>query len=127
MPLELVVESPKKIAFVEYEDREPVGDEVLIRTTVSGIKHGTEINIYRGIVPSADRIWDAELRLFRPLREGEALAPFFPHRMGSWAAGVVTQVGPQVRKLKVGDHVHGGWKHRQTVILMASGPPRKRI
>lgn len=116
MPLELVVESPKKIAFVEYKDREPVGNEVLVQTTVSGIKHGTEINVYRGIVPFADQVWDPVLRLFRPLREGEELEPFFPHRMGSWAAGVVTKVGPEVLKFRPGDHVHGEWKHRQTVI-----------
>lgn len=116
MPLELVVESPGQIAFVEYKDREPVGNEVLVKTTVSGIKHGTEINVYRGIVPFADRVWDPVLRLFRPLREGEEVEPFFPHRMGSWAAGVVTKVGPEVLKFKPGAHVHGEWKHRQTVI-----------
>ena len=116
MPLELVVESPRTIAFGEYEDRDPVGDEVLVRTTASGIKHGTEINSYRGVVPFADRLWDTELRLFRPLGEGEVIEPYFPHRMGSWAAGVVERVGPEVVRAKPGDRVHGEWKHRQTAI-----------
>jgi threonine dehydrogenase-like Zn-dependent dehydrogenase len=116
MPLELVVESPRQIAFREYEDRDPVGDEVLVQTTVSGIKHGTEINLYRGMVPFADRVWDPALRLFRPLRDGEEPKPFFPHTLGSWAAGVVAKVGSKVRQLKPGDRVHGEWKHRQTVI-----------
>lgn len=35
MPLELIVESPKKVGFAEYEDRDPAGDEVLIKSTVS--------------------------------------------------------------------------------------------
>ena len=116
MPLELVVESPRQIAFAEYQDRDLAGDEVLVRTTVSGIKHGTEINLYRGEVPFADRIWDPTLRLFRPLRDGEEPKPFFPHTLGSWAAGVVAEVGPEVRKLRPGDRVHGEWKHRQTAI-----------
>ncbi len=117
MPLELVVESPKKIAFVGYKDRDPVGNEILVQTTVSGIKHGTEINTYRGVVPFADQVWDPALRLFRPLPGDEKTEPFFPHKMGSWAVGVVTKVGPDVRTFKPGDRVHGGWKHRQTVIV----------
>jgi threonine dehydrogenase-like Zn-dependent dehydrogenase len=117
MPLELVVEAPKKVAFLEYEHEAPVGREVLIRTTVSGIKHGTEVNTYRGIVPFVDRVFDPDLRAFRPLRDGEEPAPFFPHKMGSWAVGVVTRVGSDVTKFKPGDRVHGAWKHRQTVIM----------
>ncbi len=117
MPLELVVVAPKTVGYLEYEDREPAGREVLVRTTVSGIKHGTEINTYRGLVPFGDRLWDPDLRLFRPQTEGEKIQPFFPHTMGSWAAGVVIDVGPEVHRFRPGDHVHGEWKHRQTAIL----------
>lgn len=116
MPQELVVLSPRTIGFSHYDDRQPDGDEVLIKTTVSGIKHGTEINMYRGTLPFASELWDPVLRLFRSPGEGEAVAPFYPHTLGSWAAGVVIEVGPGVRTFKPGDIVHGEWKHRQTVI-----------
>ncbi len=54
MPLELIVEAPWRIGYVAYTDREPVGSEVLVRTRISGIKHGTELNMYRGTLPFAD-------------------------------------------------------------------------
>src|SRR5215510_1593764 len=116
MPLELIVRTPKEIGFVEYQDREPAMSEVLVQTTVSGIKHGTEINMYRGTLPFASELWDAELRLFRAPEDGESVVPFYPHTLGSWAAGEVLKVGPDVRNLKPGDLVHGEWKHRQTVV-----------
>jgi threonine dehydrogenase-like Zn-dependent dehydrogenase len=115
MPLELVVESPKKIGYAEYTDREPAGREALVRTTVSGIKHGTELNMYRGSLPFAEELWDPDLRLFRSPGAGEQVAPFFPHTLGSWAAGVVERVGPDVTRFRPGDLVHGEWKHRETV------------
>ena len=116
MPQELVVISPKTIGFSSYEDRQPAGDEVLIQTQVSGIKHGTELNMYRGTLPFASELWDPALRLFRSPGEGESVAPFYPHTLGSWAAGVVLKVGPEVRTFQKGDLVHGEWKHRQTVL-----------
>lgn len=116
MPLELLVTAPREIRYREYEDAELKGNQVLVATTVSGIKHGTEINLYRGTNPFADQLWDPVLRVFRPPEAGESVAPFFPHTLGSWAAGVVRQVGRDVRALKAGDRVHGEWKHRQTVV-----------
>lgn len=117
MPIELIVESPRKIAFREYEDPPLTDNQVLVRTTVSGVKSGTEINLYRGQNPFVAEVWDPDLRLFRPPEEGETVKPFFPHSLGSWATGVVVAVGPQVRRWKPGDLVHGEWKHRQTAIL----------
>jgi threonine dehydrogenase-like Zn-dependent dehydrogenase len=117
MPFELIVETPKDIAFTEYQDRAPQGGEVLVRTLVSGIKHGTELNMYRGTLPFATELWDPELRLFRSPEGGESIAPFFPHTLGSWSAGIVEQVGPEVRQFRPGDQVHGEWKHRETMLL----------
>jgi threonine dehydrogenase-like Zn-dependent dehydrogenase len=116
MPLELVVKTPKVIAYAEYTDHEPLESEVMVQTTVSGIKHGTELNMYRGTLPFADELWDPDLRLFRFPEGGEQIAPFFPHTLGSWAAGVVLKTGPAVRRFKAGDRVHGEWKHRETII-----------
>ncbi len=117
MPLELIVRTPKEIDFVEYEDREPVGGEVLVKTLVSGIKHGTELNMYRGTLPFASELWDPDLRLFRSPQADEQIAPFYPHTLGSWAAGVVLNTGPEAIGFKPGDLVHGEWKHRQTALL----------
>jgi threonine dehydrogenase-like Zn-dependent dehydrogenase len=117
MPLELIVRTPKEIGYREYEDRDPAAGEVLVRTLVSGIKHGTELNMYRGTLPFADKLWDPTLRIFRPPEEGEKIEPFYPHTLGSWAAGIVVAAGPGVEKYKPGDLVHGEWKHRQTILL----------
>ena len=117
MPLEIIVESAEKIVFRDYEDRNPIGDEVLVQTLVSGIKSGTELNLYRGANPFVKEVWDPELRLFRPAREDEEPAPFFPHTLGSWASGVVFKVGAEVSRYKPGDLVHGEWKHRQTALV----------
>jgi len=117
MPLELIVESPQKIVLREYEDRDPKEKEVLVQSVVSGIKSGTEINLYRGENPFVKEVWDKDLRLFRPARDDEEITPFFPHTLGSWAAGVVTKVGSGVVRFKPGDLVHGEWKHRQTALM----------
>ncbi len=120
MPLELIVERPRKIMLREYTDPPLQEGQVLVRTTVSGIKSGTEINLYRGEVPFVAEVWDPALRLFRPPEKDESLKPFFPHSLGSWASGVVVAVGPKVMRLKPGDLVHGEWKHRQTAVLPES-------
>lgn len=88
----------------------------MIQTVVSGIKHGTELNIYRGTLPFAEELWDPQLRLFRPPSATEKVDPFYPKTLGSWAAGLVLAAGPEVKRFRPGDTVHGEWKHRQTAI-----------
>ena len=86
-----------------------------MQTLVSGIKHGTELNMYRGTLPFASSS-GTRLAPFPPPEPDEQIAPFYPHTLGS-GAGVVTAVGPEVKRFKPGDLVHGEWKHRQTALL----------
>jgi threonine dehydrogenase-like Zn-dependent dehydrogenase len=117
MPRELIATAPRQVDFADYVDRQPLDSEVLVATTVSGIKHGTELNTYRGTTPFAGQIWDSKLRLFRPPLDGERAAAFYPRPLGSWAAGNVQAVGPRVTRWQPGDRVHGNWPHRQTAML----------
>jgi threonine dehydrogenase-like Zn-dependent dehydrogenase len=120
MPRELMVTSPKTIEYFEYDEQEPVGSQVLVRTLVSGIKHGTELNHYRGQVPFENEVFDPDRRVFRPLGVDEQSKPFFPHTLGSWAVGIVGKVGADVTGFAVGDRVHGEWKHRETALMNES-------
>jgi threonine dehydrogenase-like Zn-dependent dehydrogenase len=109
---EFVVTAPGQIAFREYVEPPLKPDEVRIRAIVSGIKHGTELNIYRGKTPFLTRAFDLEYRMFVS-QEGQGL---YPMNLGSWLVGEVTEVGSAVTRFKVGDKVHGGMAHRPTNV-----------
>lgn len=53
----------------------PTAGEVLVQTLYSGISHGTEMNVYRGVAPQWNRIYDRELRLLRPATDEEHARP----------------------------------------------------
>ncbi len=109
---EFVVTAPYQIEFRDYTEPPLKPNEVRVRAIVSGIKHGTEMNIYRGKTPFATRAFDAEYRMFVP-QEGFNL---FPTNLGSWLVGEVVEVGSAVTRFKVGDRVHGGMAHRPTNV-----------
>lgn len=113
MPTQFVVTAPRTIEFRDYEEKPLQPDEIRIRTLVSGIKHGTEMTLYRGKAPFLDRRFDSEYRLFFP-REGNA--EFFPINLGSWSVGEVVETGSAVTHFKVGDRVHGEMAHRPTNV-----------
>ncbi len=110
---EFVVTAPRQIQFREYEERPLKPDEVRLRAVVSGIKHGTEMALYRGKTPFLDRAFDRDLRLFLP-RETDA--NFYPINLGSWLVGEVIEVGTEVMRFKVGDLAHGEMAHRPTNV-----------
>jgi 2-desacetyl-2-hydroxyethyl bacteriochlorophyllide A dehydrogenase len=100
--------------------------DIRIRTLISGISHGTELNLYRGTSPFADRVFDPALRAFvRP----DAAGAGYPAPLGYELVGVVEEVGAGVEELAAGDRVHAGVPHRDAVVLdldaalAASYPP----
>jgi 2-desacetyl-2-hydroxyethyl bacteriochlorophyllide A dehydrogenase len=110
---EFVLAAPSQIEFRDYTDPPLKPNEVRLRSLVSGIKHGTEMTLYKGKTPFIGRAFDMEYRMFMPRTDGES---FFPLNLGSWLVGEVIEVGSDVTRFKVGDRVHGGMAHRPTNV-----------
>ncbi len=111
MPRELVALAIRTPAIREYEE-EPLGPgEIRVRTRYGAPKHGTELHLYRGDSPFADSHWDPTAKIFVP---GAPTGGGFPRPLGNIAVGVVTEVGPGVEGVAVGDRVAGYGPLRET-------------
>ena len=103
MPHELIALEPRKPVLREYEEPELRLREIRIRTEFASPKHGTEMVGYRN-EPSARRPYDPEWGCVIPRPAGEEPRNF---PLGNMAVGVVTEVGPEVERFRVGDRVFG--------------------
>ncbi|MEA3439569.1 MAG: zinc-binding alcohol dehydrogenase [Chloroflexota bacterium] len=110
MPLELKLNAPRELAFVPYDDPPLQSGEVRAQAIISGISHGTELNLFTGNSPFVEQEFDHELRLFVPRSEplsGSILLGY------EWI-GEVMDIAPDVSRFRVGDRVHLPYRHRQT-------------
>ena len=105
--------APRELRFDEIPSRPPGPGEVRVRSLLSGISHGTELNLYRGTSAFADHVFDRELRAIVPAGD---VSPY-PATLGYGLVGVVAEVGPGVEELAAGDIVHTGTPHRDEVIV----------
>jgi threonine dehydrogenase-like Zn-dependent dehydrogenase len=123
----LLLTSPRSLEFVELESRPLDAGEVRLRSLISGISHGTELNLYRGTAPFASKTFDPHHRSFVPAEPGERL---WPVRLGYDLVGEVTEVGPGVDAVGVGDRLHVGQPHQSESIIRfdrAEGYPPSRL
>ena len=88
--------------------------EIRVRSLVSGISHGTELNLYRGTSAFADRVFDRDLRAFV---SPDPPRPAYPATLGYELVGTVDEIGAEVRELQPGDLVHVGAPHRDEAVL----------
>jgi 2-desacetyl-2-hydroxyethyl bacteriochlorophyllide A dehydrogenase len=110
----LVLEGPRTLRLREEDAPGPAAREVKVRALVSGISHGTELNLYRGSSAFADRVFDRELRAFiKP----DPPRPTYPAMLGYSLVGVVEEVGEAVTELAPGDLVHAGAPHGEEAVL----------
>ena len=113
MPQAHVLVGPRSWKLQEYEDR-PLGPrDVRLQSILSGISHGTEMNLYRGTAPFAEKHFDREHRLFMPNEE----PGFRPTRLGYEMVSRVVEVGNQVSSVKVGDLVHTATSHQPSTVV----------
>lgn len=111
MPRELVAVAVRTPVLREYADEPLRAGEIRARTLFGAPKHGTELHIYRGDQLPDGHYWDGEQRLVLP-RQGAGSD--FPQPLGNIAVGVVTEVGPGVEGVAVGDRVAGYGSLRET-------------
>jgi threonine dehydrogenase-like Zn-dependent dehydrogenase len=119
MPRELLLTEPRTIQLVRYDDPPLTPDQVRAEAVVSGISHGTELALYRGISPFEGKRFDLDLRLFVDEEEGGS----YPMRLGYEWVGVVTDVGEEVQGVGVGDLVHLARPHRETQTVTIAEDP----
>ena len=102
----VVITEPYSVSVEQAETPEPEPGQILVRTTVSGISAGTEMNLYRGTNPDLVR-----------RRWGDRFVyPFVP---GYQAVGVVVHCSPDVTDFETGDRVFTGGSHSEFTVAYA--------
>jgi threonine dehydrogenase-like Zn-dependent dehydrogenase len=112
--LELVAVAPRTPALRPYEEP-PLGPrQIRVRTEFASPKHGTELVAYRD-EPAARRPFDQGWGAVLPRSEGGGTD--FPRPLGNMAVGVVTEVGSEVSRFRVGGRVFGHFPIRETLTV----------
>jgi 2-desacetyl-2-hydroxyethyl bacteriochlorophyllide A dehydrogenase len=110
----LLLEGPRRLRLREEDTPGLAPREIRVRSLLSGISHGTELNLYRGTSAFADRLFDRSLRAFVT---PDPPRPTYPATLGYELVGTVAETGDDVRELQPGDLVHVGAPHRDEAVL----------
>lgn len=110
MPEELWLVGPREVRTASYDDPPLQPGEIRAAAILSGISHGTELNLFRGTSPFHTKQFDPDLRLFVPAAEGV----MYPARIGYEWVGRVTEIGAGVSGFTPGDLIHLPFGHRAT-------------
>lgn len=129
----LVITGPRQLDVLERRLPDPGPDDVVVKTLFSGISHGTEMNVYRGLAPQWSKRYDRDLRLFVPASPAAESAP--PDR-GYWTAGdthwgyplaygyanvgQVVALGSAVNDVQVDDLVYAYQPHQTAYVAPAA-------
>jgi threonine dehydrogenase-like Zn-dependent dehydrogenase len=105
---------------------------VLVKTVASGISHGTEMNVYRGVAPQWTKTYNRELRLFQPVEQTERPMPArgyftagdahwgYPLAYGYANVGHVVDTGLNVQSVAAGSLVYSYSPHQTAYVVPAS-------
>ena len=113
---EFVLTGPRTLTFRDYEEPPLKPDQVRLRLLLSGIKHGTELALYRGNTPFADKRFDTDYRIFLPAEETSP----YPANLTAWDVGEIVELGADVTGFSVGERVHCRMAHRPTNVVYAA-------
>jgi hypothetical protein len=93
----LVLDGPRRLRLSEHPSRLLRPGEIRLRARLSGISHGTELSLYRGISAFTDKVFDRGLRAFVAPHAGSAAT--YPVMLGYEMASEVVEVAPDVTEV----------------------------
>src|SRR4051812_15365872 len=118
MPRRLTITGPYQAEVIEYSDAPLAENQVRVQTEIASGKHGTTTGKFDGR-NTRGQIFDQTMRLFVESDEPDVpqTASYDPPwNTGSTGSGVITEVGSQVTRWKVGDRVFGFMDVRESNI-----------
>lgn len=119
----IMYEGPRKLKVIEVPAL-PMGEnQIRVKSLYSGVSHGTEMNVYRGLAPFFRKKQDPQTRLFVEANEDELWE--YPVRscdpgvwyMGYASVGKVIEVGKDVKNIKIGDIVAIEAPHQEENVV----------
>jgi len=119
MPRELLLSGPRAIELAPFDEPPLAPDQIRAEAIVSGVSHGTELALYRGVSPFDGKRFDTDLRVFI----ADAGTETYPMRLGYEWIGIVREAGAAVDALDVGDLVHLALPHRETQTVTIGEEP----
>ena len=122
MPLStrIVAVEPRKIAYEDFVLPVPGPGQVLARTVISGISHGTEMTAFLGTSPMIERTFGVGGdRVFVDKTADDPA--FYPFRyLGYDAVGIVEAVGAGVANFAEGDRIWCAARHQTRFLFDAA-------
>jgi threonine dehydrogenase-like Zn-dependent dehydrogenase len=111
----LRVASPGKVAIGDIDAERPLSSgEIRLKSIISAISHGTELNFVRGSSPFSGQYFDQSLRVFV---EGVDIIDHDPDVLGYEMVSEVLEVAGDVAGIHVGDLIHSGTPHQDQAIV----------
>ena len=122
----LVYNGPGDLHIAQEKDFAIRDDEIRVKTLYSGISHGTEMNVYRNLVPQFSKYQDPETKLLL-ISDEQHKAWKYPIRscdpdvwcLGYSNIGEVVETGKLVKEFKIGDLVFSASPHQTQVVKKA--------
>lgn len=137
----IMYNGPRDLEVIEVAKLPVAENQIRVKSIYSGVSHGTEMNVYRGLAPFFRKKQDPATRLFVKADESELWE--YPVRscdpgvwyMGYASVGEVVELGNAVKGIRVGDIVAVEAPHQEenvvnaekAVILPKSIQPEKGV
>lgn len=108
----LSLRGPNDLEFRTFDAAPLAPRDVRLKSIVSAISHGTEMNTYRGTAPLDSKRFDPQLRVFVP----DPGATAYPATLGYEIVSEIVEIGSDVTEFNVGDIVHTGTPHQDWTV-----------